>query len=195
MDGQARLVGPAFTLRFTPGREDLSSPDALASNTSTRHAIETADAGSVLVAGAHGIKDAGVFGDILCARAQVRGLAGLVTDGAMRDLQGLKTAGLPVWCDGIAPPPSYAGLAFMGWQEAVGCGGVTVMPGDMIVADDDGVVVIPIAILDEVTSEAVDQEAFEDWVMAEVRAGALLPDLYPPSEETRQRYLKARSNT
>ena len=137
---------------------------------------------------AMGITDAGIFGDILCERIKVRGVAALVTDGVMRDAAGVLRTGLPVWCDGVAAPPSVAGLTFVAWQEPVGCGGVAVFPNDVIVADDDGAVVIPQALLDEVVAEAVEQERFEAWILSEVEGGAALPGLYPANAETKARY-------
>jgi len=98
-----------------------------------------------------GVTDAGIFGDILCARMKKRGVAGLVTDGVVRDLAGVLGTGLPVWCNGAAAPPSVAGLTFVNWQEAIGCGGVAVFPDDVIVVDADGAVVIPKALVEEVT--------------------------------------------
>src|SRR5450756_1881929 len=115
--GQERLVGPAFTLRFVPAREDLATPAAWSSPRSTRAAIEAMPPGCVVVAGAMGILDAGIFGDILCARMVKRGVAGLITDGVVRDIAGVRAAGLPVWSQGVAAPPSVAGLIFCGWQE------------------------------------------------------------------------------
>ena len=90
--------------------------------------------------------DAGIFGDILCARMRKRGVAALVTDGVVRDLAGVLGTGLPVWCQGTAAPASVNGLTFVGWQEPIGCGGVAVFPNDVIVADGDGAVVIPAAL-------------------------------------------------
>src|SRR6202050_3471630 len=121
--GQKRLVGPAFTLRFVPAREDLATPESWSSPISTRAAIEAMAPGCIAVVGAMGITDAGIFGDILCARMKVRGVAGLVTDGVVRDLTGVLATGLPVWCMGAAAPPSVAGLTFVNWQEPIGCGG------------------------------------------------------------------------
>src|ERR1700720_3013470 len=109
--GQPRLVGSAFTLRFVPARGDLATP------VSTRTAIEAMPAGCVAVVDAMGITDAGIFGDILCARMVKRGVTALVTDGVVRDLEGVLGTGLPVWCDGFAPPPSVPGLPFVGWGE------------------------------------------------------------------------------
>jgi regulator of RNase E activity RraA len=186
--GQARIVGPAFTLRFVPAREDLATPASWGSPISTRAAIEAMPAGAIAVVDAMGITDAGIFGDILCARMQVRGLAALVTDGVVRDVAGVLETGLPVWCKGAAAPPSVAGLTFVNWQQPIGCGGVAVFPNDMMVLDQDGVVVIPAALLDEVTKEAVEQEKLEAWIMGEVQAGTPLPGLYPPNQETKARY-------
>ena len=126
--GQKRLVGPAFTLRFVPAREDLATPESWSSPISTRAAIESMAPGCIAVVGAMGITDAGIFGDILCARMKVRGVAGLVTDGVVRDVAGVLATGLPVWCMGAAAPPSVAGLTFVNWQEPIGCGGVAIFP-------------------------------------------------------------------
>src|ERR1035438_5719412 len=100
--GQKRVAGPAFTLRFVPAREDLATPESWSSPISTRTAIEAMPAGCVAVVDAMGITDAGIFGDILCARMVKRGVAALVTDGVVRDLEGVLGTGLPVWCDGFA---------------------------------------------------------------------------------------------
>jgi regulator of RNase E activity RraA len=186
--GQKRLVGPAFTLRFVPAREDLSTPESWSSPISTRAAIEAMPPGCIAVVDAMGITDAGIFGDILCARMKMRGVAGLVTDGVVRDLAGVLCTGLPVWCRGAAAPPSVAGLTFVNWQEPIGCGGVAVFPDDVIVVDDDGAVVIPGALVNEVVEAAVEQEKLEAWIIGEVQAGAALPGLYPANAENKARY-------
>ncbi|EKM98295.1 MULTISPECIES: ribonuclease activity regulator RraA [unclassified Acidocella] len=186
--GQTRLVGPAFTLRFVPAREDLATPASWASPISTRAAIEAMPEGCIAVVDAMGVTDAGIFGDILCRRMRLRGVAALVTDGVVRDAAGVLASELPVWCAGIAAPPSVAGLTFVGWQEPVGCGGVAVFPNDVIVVDDDGAVVIPQALLAEVVAIAVEQERQESWIYAQIEAGAALPGLYPPNEENKARY-------
>ena len=186
--GQPRVVGPAFTLRFVPAREDLATPASWASPTSTRAAIEAMPEGAVAVVDAMGVTDAGIFGDILCARMAKRGVAALVTDGVVRDLAGVLSTGLPVWCSGVAAPPSVAGLTFVGWQQPIGCGGVAVFPDDVVVVDDDGAVVVPAALIDEVLAEAPEQERLEAWIMREVERGVALPGLYPANAETRARY-------
>jgi regulator of RNase E activity RraA len=183
-----RLVGPAFTLRFVPAREDLATPESWSSPRSTRAAIEAMPEGVIAVADAMGCADAGIFGDILCARLMQRGVTALVTDGCVRDVAGVFGTGLPVWCRGGAAPPSVAGLTFTGWQEPIGCGGVAVFPDDIIVVDDDGAVVIPQALLDEVVAGGPEQERLEAWIVSKVEQGEVLPGLYPPNAANKARY-------
>jgi regulator of RNase E activity RraA len=185
---QPRLVGRAFTLRFIPAREDLATPESWSSPRSTRAAIEAMPPGCITVVDAMGITDAGIFGDILCARMQKRGVTALITDGVVRDLSGVLGTGLPVWCRGAAAPPSVAGLTFVNWQEPIGCGGVAVFPDDIIVADGDGAVVIPAALLNDVLTAGPEQERLESWIMDEVAKDLPLPGLYPPNAETKARY-------
>ena len=186
--GQPRLVGRAFTLRFVPAREDLATPESWGSPISTRAAIEDMPPSCIAVVDSMGVADAGIFGDILCARMAKKGIAALVTDGVVRDLAGVLGTGLPVWCNGAAAPPSVAGLTFVGWQQPIGCGGVAVFPGDVVVVDDDGAVLIPANLLDDVVALAVEQERLEAWIMGEVERGAALPGLYPPNAENKARY-------
>lgn len=190
--GQPRLAGPAFTLRFVPAREDLATPASWSSPISTRAAIEAMPDGCIAVVDAMGVTDAGIFGDILCARMARRGVAALVTDGVVRDVAGVLDTGLPVWCQGVAAPPSVAGLTFVAWQEPIACGGVAVFPDDMIVLDQDGAVLIPAALVEEVTGEAMEQERLEAWIMGEVESGAALPGLYPPNADNKARYEASR---
>ncbi|MCJ2012913.1 ribonuclease activity regulator RraA [Methylobacterium sp. J-076] len=185
---QPRLVGRAFTLRFVPAREDLATPESWSSPTSTRAAIEAMPEGCIAVVDAMGVTDAGIFGDILCARMAKRGVAALVTDGVVRDLSGVLGTGLPVWCQGAAAPPSVAGLTFVGWQQPIACGGVAVFSDDIVVADADGAVLIPAALVETVLELAPEQERFEGWIMDEVNRGAALPGLYPPNAENKARY-------
>ncbi len=192
--GQPRLVGRAFTLRFVPGREDLATPESWSSPKSTRGAIEAMPDGCIAVVDAMGVTDAGIFGDILCARMVKKGVAALVTDGVVRDLAGVLGTGLPVWCNGQAAPPSVAGLTFVDWQQPIACGGVAVFPDDVIVVDDDGAVVIPAALLDAVLATAPEQERMEAWIMDEVEKGLPLPGLYPMNAETKARYDAEKNN-
>src|SRR6187455_2330356 len=183
-----RVVGPAFTLRFVPAREDLATPESWSKPISTRGAIEAMPEGCIVVADAMGTTDAGIFGDILCARMAKKGVAGLVTDGVVRDMAGVLSTGLPVWCQGAAAPPSVAGLTFVNWQEPIGCGGVAVFPDDVVVVDDDGAVLIPAAFVDEMVATAPEQERMEGWIMEEVGKGIPLPGLYPMNADTKARY-------
>src|SRR5665647_3106761 len=169
---QPRIFGRAFTLRFVPAREDLATPASWASPISTRAAIEAMPEGCIAVVDAMGNTDAGIFGDILCARMAKRGVAALITDGVVRDVAGVLQTGLPVWCQGAAAPPSVAGLTFVAWQQPVGCGGVAVFPDDVVVVDQDGAGLIPAVLLDEVIAEAPEQERAEAWIMDEVGRGA-----------------------
>ncbi|MFZ4806169.1 MAG: ribonuclease activity regulator RraA [Hyphomicrobiaceae bacterium] len=186
--GQPRVVGRAFTLRFVPAREDLATPESWSSPISTRAAIEDMPAGCVTVVDAMGVTDAGIFGDILCARMHKRGVAALVTDGVVRDAAGVIGTGLPVWCQGAAAPPSVAELTFVAWQQPIACGGVAVFPDDVVVVDDDGAVLIPQALVGAIVELAEEQERLEAWIMGEVQGGAALPGLYPPNAENKARY-------
>ncbi len=188
VSGGTRVVGPAFTLRFVPAREDLATPDSWGKPISTRAAIEEMPAGCVAVVDALGVTSAGIFGDILAMRMQRRGVAALITDGVVRDKAGVLASRLPVWCAGVAAPASVAGLTFVGWQEPIGCGGCAVFPGDVIVADDDGAVVIPQTLVEAVAGEGAEHERMESWIVGEVERGSKLPGLYPMNEETRARY-------
>jgi regulator of RNase E activity RraA len=188
--GQPRLVGRAFTLRFVPAREDLATPESWSNPISTRAAIEAMPEGCIAVVDSMGVTDAGIFGDILCARMVKRNIAALISDGVVRDVAGVLDTSLPIWCNGAASPPSVAGLTFVAWQQPIGCGGVAVFPGDVVVVDDDGAVLIPAALLDDVIALAPEQEKLENWIMGQVQKGAALPGLYPPNAENKAKYLK-----
>jgi regulator of RNase E activity RraA len=186
--GGKRLVGPAFTLRFVPAREDLATPESWGKPISTRAAIEAMPEGCIAVADAMGLTGAGIFGDILTMRMVRRGVTALVTDGAIRDKAGVLATGLPVWCAGVAAPASVNMLTFVGWQEPIGCGGVAVFPDDIVVLDDDGAVLIPKDLLEFVAREGEEHERYETWVVSEVERGVKLPGLYPPDEDAKARY-------
>jgi regulator of RNase E activity RraA len=183
-----RLVGPAFTLRFVPVREDLATPESWSKPISTRGAIEAMPEGCSAVADAMGIASAGIFGDILTMRMMKRGVTALVTDGVVRDKAGVVASKLPVLCAGVAAPASVNGLTFVGWQEPIGCGGCAVFPGDVIVCDDDGAVVIPPDLVAFVAEEGAEHERMESWIVSEVERGAKLPGLYPMNDEAKARY-------
>jgi regulator of RNase E activity RraA len=186
--GYPRVVGAAFTLRFVPVREDLATPESWAKPISTRAAIEAMPEGCIAVADAMGVATAGIFGDILVMRMARRNVTALVTDGVIRDKVGVLAAKLPVWCQGTAAPASVNGLTFVGWNEPIACGGCAIFPDDVIVADDDGAVVIPKDLVDSVAAEGEEHERYESWVVSEVERGVPLPGLYPPNDDAKARY-------
>jgi regulator of RNase E activity RraA len=183
-----RIIGPAFTMRFIPVREDLATPESWAKPISTRGAIEDMPPGCIAVADAMGVTTAGIFGDILTMRMMKRNVAALVTDGVIRDKVGVLASQLPVWCAGLAAPASVNGLTFVGWNEPIACGGCAIFPGDIIVCDDDGAVVIPQDLLSFVVEEGVEHERMETYIVSEVEKGAKLPGLYPMNAEAKARY-------
>src|SRR5258705_2484105 len=151
--GGGRLVGPAFTLRFVPVREDLATPESWAKPISTRGAIEEMPSGCIAVADAMGVTSAGIFGDILTMRMMKRNVTALVTDGVVRDKAGVLASALPVSCAGVAAPASVNGLTFVGWQEPIGCGGCAIFPDHVLVCYGDGVGVIPQDLFEFVAKE------------------------------------------
>ncbi len=189
---QRRIAGRAFTLRFIPAREDLATPAAWSAPISTRTAVEAMPDGCIAVIASGGCSDAGVYGDILCARMRQRGVAALVTDGVVRDLEGIVATGLPIWAQGVAAPPAVTGMTFVNWQEPIGCGGVAIYPNDVIVADGDGAIVVPKALAETLVQAGVEQESLEAWILSEVVNGATLSGLYPPNAENLARYEVAR---
>ncbi len=183
------IVGEAYTLRFIPGREDLSTPQILGDpDYAPRRAIEEATPGAVLVIDGRGRADIAVLGDILVERLKVRGVSGMVSDGGVRDFEETLKSELPLYAAGPAAPASVTGLAGGDLQTPIGCGGVAVFPGDAVVVDDDGAVVVPAALLSVIVPEAVEQERLEEWIMGEIGKGVPLPGLYPANAETMERY-------
>ena len=174
--GQGRVVGEAYTVRFIPMREDLSDPTVLgARENPQRRAIEECPAGAILVMDGLGNRNVGTLGDILAERLRVRGVAACVTDSAVRDAEAVVATGFPVWCGGRAAPPNNTGLAMGDLQTPIGCGGVAVIPGDVLVCDGDGVAVIPTAMVGSVAADAVEQERVETFVLERIRAGDAVP--------------------
>lgn len=181
-----RVAGPAFTLRFIPAREDLATPASWGAPKSTRMAVETMPEGCIAVVGADGCTDAGIFGDILCQRMRCRHVQALVTDGVVRDIEGIEETQLDVWANGAASPAAVASLTFANWQEPIGCGGVAIFPDDLIVADSDGAVVVPQVMVSEVIEAALEMEIQEQWILEQIKNGAELPGLYPMNDENRR---------
>lgn len=184
-----RCAGEAYTLRMLPTREDVGEPTFLANpDYPQRHAIETVGPGQVLVVDARGDVSAGILGDILTLRIARRGASGLVTDGAVRDASGVAGTGLPVFAAGSHPLQHTAVHVAADEQLPIQCGGVLVLPGDVVVGDDDGVLVIPRSLAAEVAADAAEQERLEQFVYRKIDAGASIRGVYPPNEATRAEY-------
>ncbi len=176
-----RIVGRAFTMRFIPLREDV--PGALAKKLPVnRDAVEVMPPGCIAIADARGTRDAATFGDIVVTRMAKRGVTGIVTDGAVRDRMGLIASKLPIWMNGITAPPPGARLMLAAWQEPIACGGVAVFPDDIVIADADGVVIIPAGLAEEVASKGSEQERIDEWQLAQINRGVSLSDLTPMPE-------------
>jgi regulator of RNase E activity RraA len=181
-----RMVGEAYTLRYIPAREDLDTLGAFEGRGHPqREAIEACPPGQVLVMDARRDASAATGGDILMARLMVRGVAGVVTDGGLRDSTTIDKMPWPAYCAARSAPLNLVRHHAVDSQLPIGCGGVAVYPGDIVVGDGDGVVIIPAKIANEVAEEAANQTIFEDWVEAKVNAGSSIFGLYPPSPETR----------
>jgi regulator of RNase E activity RraA len=183
------MVGEAFTLRMIPAREDLDHPNMFTDRSHPqRRAIEECPAGAVLVIDCRKDTRAGCLGDILITRLLERGVAGVVTDGAMRDVPQIEAIALPVYAGGAAAPASFGIHHAVDLNQPIACGDVAVFPGDVLVGDGEGVVVIPRHLADEVARDAAEQEQLESWILKEVKAGREIFGLYPPDEATRARY-------
>ncbi len=185
-----RCVGPAFTLRFIPMREDLAGPPKPGTMLPHRMAVEAAPPGSVLVIDSGGADNCGTLGDILVARLKSRGVAGVVSDGPMRDQAGVVSVGLPVLCVGAAAPASMNQIMPIDTGIPIGCGGAAVFPGDIVATDADGAVAIPRHIADEVARDAFEQERLEKFVLREVKNGRSIDGLYPPGDQAMADYKK-----
>jgi 5-oxopent-3-ene-1,2,5-tricarboxylate decarboxylase/2-hydroxyhepta-2,4-diene-1,7-dioate isomerase len=182
-----RIVGRARTLRFIPARPDLFAEHGGGYNAQKR-AFDSVGAGEVLVVDARGERGTGTVGDVLALRAKVRGAAGIVTDGGVRDFDAVAEIGIPVFSQG--PHPSVLGRRHVPWETdvTVACGGAAVQPGDVIVGDGDGVIVIPPHLVAEVAAEAAEQDAADAWVAERVAEGEPVDGLFPMDREWRARY-------
>lgn len=188
-----KLVGSAKTLRFLPNREDLFRSHGGGYNAQKR-AFDAVSSGEVIVIEARGESDSGTLGDILALRAVIRHAAGIVTDGGVRDSTTVAETGMPVFSRGAHH--AVLGRKHVPWDidVAVACGGATVLPGDLVVGDDDGVVVIPAHLAEEVADAALAQEAEDAWIAEQVRAGHPVDGLFPMNAEWRARYEDVRGS-
>jgi regulator of RNase E activity RraA len=191
----ANLVGHAFTLRNIPAREDLDGIAVFADpEHPQRAAIEMTPAGHVLVIDCRGNTRAACAGQILVTRLMKRGVAGLISDGGIRDAGPIGEMGqFPVYCAGPSAPLNLAQHHAVESNVPIGCGGVAVYPGDLVVGDRDGVVVIPASMAEEVAIEATEQEEIEKFLLQRVEEGASLRGTYPPNEATRAAFQRWRS--
>jgi 5-oxopent-3-ene-1,2,5-tricarboxylate decarboxylase/2-hydroxyhepta-2,4-diene-1,7-dioate isomerase len=182
-----RVVGLARTLRYVPNREDLFSTHGGGYNAQKR-AIDSVNEGEILVMEARGEKGTGTIGDILALRAQVRGAAAIITDGGVRDFSAVAALDLPTYYSN--PHPAVLGRRHIPWDTdiTIACGGATVQPGDIIVADSDGILVIPPALAEELADDSIDQEREEVFIAEMVEQGYSVDGLYPLNAEWRTRY-------
>ncbi len=183
----SKIVGTAKTLRFVPFREDLFASHGGGYNAQKR-AFDAVEEGEVIVIEARGDASTGTLGDILALRARTRGAAGVVTDGGVRDFDQVAEIGLPVFSQGAHP--SVLGRRHVPWEidVTIACGGATVQPGDIVVGDGDGVIVIPPALAEEIANAAIAQEHEDAWIATQVEAGHPVDGLFPLNAEWRARY-------
>jgi regulator of RNase E activity RraA len=182
-----RLVGLAFTMRFIPARDDRNQPGAPGRGPVQRQAMEECPPEHVLVIDARGDARAASAGDLYVGRLRARGCAGIVTDGGLRDSEGILRTGLPAYHRRPSSPPSPIVHQPIDLNLPIACGGVAVYPGDVIVGDCDGVVVIPPDIVDEVTQEAVEATLYDEFAEQEIARGRSLVGLFPVAGEEAKR--------
>jgi regulator of RNase E activity RraA len=193
---RCRFIGPAYTLRYVPIREDFTDRASPVSPGSHLHGrLDEIPAGSVLTVDMGGDETSGAIGDVIVARLIALGVAGVVVDGGMRDVSVLADMALPVWSRAAAPPPSPRSLMAADVQQTIGCGGVMVQPGDIVVADGDGVAVIPRHLAEDVARHGAEHEEVEAWIKAQIERGAPLSGLYPPTEQVMAKYRAAKAGT
>ena len=184
-----RMVGEAYTLRYIPAREDVDQLGAFEGRGHPqREAIEACPPGHVLVMDARRDAAAATGGDILMTRLMVRGVSGVVTDGGLRDSPTIEKLAWPAYCGARSAPLNLVRHHAVESQVPIGCGGVAVYPGDVVVGDAEGVVVIPASMAEEVAKGAEAQTEFEDWVEARVKEGRSIFGLYPPNAETKAEF-------
>ncbi len=182
-----RIVGLARTLRYVPNREDLFKTHGGGFN-AQKKAIDSVNEGEVLVMEARGEKGTGTVGDILALRAQVRGAAAIITDGGVRDFSAVAGLDMPTYF--ANPHPAVLGRRHIPWDTdiTIACGGATVQPGDIIVADADGILVIPPSIAEELVDDCIQQEKEEAFIFEMVKQGNSVDGLYPMNAEWQTKY-------
>ncbi|UPG72149.1 ribonuclease activity regulator RraA [Roseomonas gilardii subsp. gilardii] len=178
------MVGPAFTLRYMPAREDLNQLSAFRDRGHPqRKAVEECPPGAVMVMDSRKDARAASAGGILVTRLQARGVAGVVTDGGFRDSAEIATLDIPAFHHRPSAPTNLTLNQAIDINVPIGCGDAPVFPGDIVVGDNDGVIIIPAHLADEIADEAVEMTAYEDFVTERVRAGHTILGLYPATDE------------
>lgn len=181
---QPNMVGEAYTLRYIPAREDLNTIDVFKDRSHPqRVAVEQCPAGAVLMIDSRKNPRAASAGSILISRLMARGVAGVVTDGGFRDSPEISALSIPAYHNRPSAPTNLTLHQALDINVPIGCGDVAVFPGDIVVGDGDGVVVIPKEIADDIANEAVEMTAFEDFVTEKVLEGRSILGLYPPTDE------------
>jgi regulator of RNase E activity RraA len=188
------MVGEAYTLRYIPAREDLDVIEVFKDPSHPqRKAVEAIPPGHVLVMDCRGDASVASAGSILITRMMIRGAAGVVSDGGLRDSMEIAQLPFPTYCAGPSAPTNLIKHHAVDLNVPIGCGDVPVFPGDIMVGDGEGVVVIPAEIAEDVAQEAADQDVFETFVTEKVKAGASIVGLYPPNEATQKEYAEWRA--
>lgn len=188
-----RFVAEAFTLRFIPAREDLDQVEAFKNpNHPQRVAIESVGPGQALIVDSRNDARAASAGEILITRLAKRGGVAFITDGAVRDSYEMDSIGIPVYTAGVTANTNLIHHHAIDFQIPIGCAGVSVFPGDLLVGDREGVLVIPHEIAAEVAHASLEQHHLEEFILGKVRAGAALPGTYPPSEALLEEFHKSR---
>jgi regulator of RNase E activity RraA len=187
--GQPRMVGPAYTLRFVPSREDVGGPSSYGAGGSLhQRAFEECLPGSVLVMDTRGETHGCSCGDLLIGRLKARGCAGVVTDGGFRDTPDIAALEFPAFQQCAVAAPSFGRLQAIETNVPVGCSDVAVYPGDIVVGDAEGVVVIPAAMADQIARAAFDQSRYDTFAAQEIARGASVIGLYPSTDASRGRF-------
>lgn len=190
-----RFVAEAFTLRYIPAREDLDVVEAFKDpKHPQRFAIESVEPGQALIVDSRNDARAASAGEILITRLAKRGVVAFITDGAVRDSYEMDSIGIPVFTAGVTANTNLIHHHAVDFQVPIGCAGVAVFPGDVLVGDPEGVLVIPKEIADEVAVSSLEQHRLEEFILDKVRQGAQLPGTYPPSSELLEEFRKKREN-
>ncbi|MEU8569357.1 ribonuclease activity regulator RraA [Streptomyces pathocidini] len=199
LTGGQKIAGRARTLQFMPQREDIASglgQEYVERHTALWAVLEEIEPGDVLVVQAHGSPHTGCFGDMLVRYFRQKGGAGIVVDGCIRDAPRVRETGVPIWSTGVTPHyASQAELFPWAYDVPIACGGVLVLPGDLVVADDDGSVVVPKARAEDVIAAAREHEEWERFSRSRIEEGGALADYYPLTADTRAEYERWRAQS